>query len=180
MKYFKKLVGKNIYLSPISLDDIDIYTKWLNDLDVTDGLGANSRITSVLSEKNWIDKTLDSKDIVFAIIDIKTDTILGNCGYNKIDNIRRTGNVGIFIGDKNNRGKGFGEEALKLLVGYGFDYLNLNNIDLGVFSFNEAAIKCYKKVGFKTYGVRHEVYNLKGVMYDEVFMEILEKDYRGR
>lgn len=61
----------------------------------------------------------------------------------------RIGTVGIFIGDENNRSNGYGTEALKLLLDYGFNYLNLNNIMLAVKSFNERAIKCYEKVGFK-------------------------------
>ena len=52
-----------------------------------------------------------------------------------------------------------------------FKYLNLNNIDLQVFNFNENAIACYKKLGFKEYGRRHEAYYCNGKYYDEIFME---------
>ena len=63
----------------------------------------------------------------------------------------RIGTVGIFIGDESNRNNGYGAETLKLLLDYGFNYLNLNNIMLTVKSFNERAIKCYEKVGFKEF-----------------------------
>ncbi len=178
MKYFKKLVGKKVYLSPMSLDDAEIYAKWLNDFEVTDGLGSSSRITTVEMEKDWLDSVLKKGEYNFAIIDLETDILLGSCGFNRLDSVRRTGTVGIFIGEKDNRGKGIGTEALSLLIGFGFDYLNLHNIDLTVYSFNEGAIKCYEKVGFKKYGTRHEVYPLKGQLYDVVSMELLEKNYR--
>lgn len=68
---------------------------------------------------------------------------------------------------------------MKLLLDYGFNYINLNNIDLGVFSFNTQAIRCYKKVGFKEYGTRHEAYFLNGKYYDKICMEYLRKDFNN-
>ena len=52
--------------------------------------------------------------------------------------------MGVFIGDKKNRGKGIGKESIKLILEYGFKILNLNNVMLNVFSFNEKAIEAYK------------------------------------
>ena len=94
-----------------------------------------------------------------------------------VNPVCRTGTLGIFIGEQKERNKGYGAEALKLLLDYGFNILNLNNINLAVFSFNKNAIACYKKIGFKEYGVRHECYFLNGKCYDEILMEILRKDY---
>lgn len=178
MKYFKKIVGKKVYLSPMSLEDAEIYTKWLNDFDVTDGLGSSSRITTIEIEKEWLESVSRKGEYNFSIVDLETNLLLGSCGFNRLDSSRRTGTVGIFIGEKNNRSKGIGTEALKLLLEFGFDYLNLHNIDLTVYSFNTGALKCYEKVGFQKYGIRHEVYPLKGKLHDIVLMEILEKDYR--
>lgn len=64
-----------------------------------------------------------------------------------------------------------------LLLDFGFKYLNLNNIDLQVFDFNKNAIDCYKKVGFKEYGRRHEAYYCGGKYHDVIYMEILRKEY---
>ena len=97
----------------------------------------------------------------------------------KIDNINRCAEVGLFIGDEENRNKGYGAEALRLLSDYSFNYLNLNNIQLGVKAFNERAIACYKKVGFKEYGRRREAYFLNGKYYDHVFMDILAREFEG-
>ena len=86
------------------------------------------------------------------------------------------GEVGLFIGEEENRSKGYGTEALSLHVEYGFNYLNLKNIMLKVFSFNKRAIKSYEKIGFKVFGKRTEDYYLNGKWYDEYFMEILRKE----
>lgn len=177
MKYFKKVVGERVYLSPMNVEDTEVYTKWLNDYSVTDGLGMSDRITSLESEKNYIESMNKHGEYQFAIVDKKTNTLIGNGGFSVINNIRQTAEVGLFIGDEEMRNIGLGTEALKLLVKYGFEYLNLNNIMLKVYSFNERAIKCYKKCGFKEFGRRHKVIPMKNVWYDEIYMEMLKEDY---
>lgn len=174
MKYFKKLVGKRIYLSPMNVEDAETYVKWLNDLSVTDGVGSSYRITSIESEKEWIIN--NSNQYQFAIVSLEDDKLIGNCGIQGIDQIRQCAEVGLFIGDEENRNKGYGEEVLNLLLDYSFNYLNLNNIMLKVFSFNERAINCYKKVGFKEIGRRRQSYYIKGSFCDEVYMDMLKEE----
>ena len=180
MKYFKKLEGNKIYLSPLSLDDAELYTKWLNDRKVTDGLNCTNKITNIESEKEWITKSLEKCSYTFAIVLNDNDMLIGNCGIMNYDGINRTATLGIFIGEEENRGKGYGKEAIELLLEYGFNTLNLHNINLEVFAFNENAISCYKKLGFKECGRRHECYFLNGKYHDEIMMEILEDDYRKK
>lgn len=177
MKYFKKLAGKRLYLSPMNIEDSETYVKWLNDISVTDGIGTTYRITSLDSEKDWIKQ--NSNQYQFAIVSLADDKLIGNCGFHGIDQIRQCAEVGLFIGDEENRSKGYGEEVLNLLLDYGFDYLNINNIMLKVFSFNERAINCYKKVGFKEIGKRRESYYLKGKFYDELYMDILKAERKN-
>jgi len=174
MKYSKKIVGTHVYLSPMNVEDTETYVKWLNDFNVTDGLGTSCIITSLQSEKEWIIN--NSNQYQFAIVRLENDKLIGNCGIQEIEQLRQCAEVGLFIGDEENRNKGYGEEVLNLLLGYGFDYLNLNNIMLKVFSFNERAINCYKKVGFSEIGRRRQCYYLKGRFYDNVYMDILKEE----
>ena len=175
MRYFKKLVGERIFLSPMNVDDADTYTRWLNDFNVTDGLGNSSMITTIDSEKEWLKSNTNTYQ--FAIVETDGENLLGNCGLQNIDLIRQAAEVGLFIGDAENRSKGYGTEALNLILAYGFDYLNLNNIMLKVFAFNEVAINCYKKVGFKEIGRRRQSYYKKGDFFDEIYMDILREEY---
>ena len=178
MKYFKKLVGERIYLSPLNIDDTEKYVEWLNDFNVTDGTGRSGSIISLESEKESLLKMLNDKNSGnFAIVNLENDNVIGNCSIHHIDVQDRTATVGIFIGDEQNRSKGYGTEALKLLIDYAFNYLNMNNIMLGVKSFNERAINCYKKVGFKEFGRRRQSYYLNGKYYDDVFMDILKEEF---
>ena len=180
MKYFKKLVGENIYLSPLNVEDAEKYTEWLNDFRTTDGVGRSGQNMTIEAEKAWIEDALNKKDeFYFSIVKMENDELIGNCGLHNISRQNRIGTVGIFIGDEENRSHGYGAEALKLLLDYGFHYLNLNNIMLEVKSFNERAINCYKKVGFKEFGRRRQSYFLNGKYYDDVHMDILAEEFQG-
>lgn len=174
MKYYKKLVGQRVYLSPMRLEDAETYAKWLNDLSVAEKLGTPSNMVSVPGEQEWIRK--NSQDAQFAIVKAENDELIGNCGFNTIDHIHQCAEIGIFIGDEENQNNGYGSEAISLLIDFGFNYLNLHNIMLRVFAFNESAIRCYKKSGFKEIGRRRQAYYLKGRYHDQVFMDIIRSD----
>lgn len=177
--YFKKLEGKRVYLSPMTLDDVNDYTKWMNDRKVTDNIHSTSKVVTTIGEKEWVEKLMSKGGHTFAIVLKENDELIGNCGLMDTDYKDGTSTIGIFIGDEENRGNGLGTEVIDLLLDYGFNVLRLHNINLGVFSFNERAIACYKKLGFKEYGRRHESYFLDGKWHDEIEMEMLESDYRN-
>ena len=172
MKYFKKIEGEKVYLSPMNLEDIEKYVKWMNDFSTTDGLGSSSKVTTFESERAWLINNMDKKEQQFAIVLKETDKLIGNCGSCDINHLHQKGEVGLFIGEEENRSKGYGTEALSLLVEYGFNYLNLKNIMLKVFSFNKRAIKSYEKIGFKVFGKRTEDYYLKILSHLIIWQEI--------
>ena len=177
MKYFKKIEGSRIYLSPMNIDDLEIYTKWLNDCNVTNGIHGTHKMINLETEKEYLNKCLSNGDYQFAIVKKENDELIGNCGIDDISFRDQNGVIGLFIGEEENRNKGYGKEAIDLLLEYCFNYLNLNNIMLKVFSFNERAIKCYKKVGFKEIGRRRKCCYLNGKFYDDVYMDILKEEY---
>ena len=179
MKYFRKLVGEHIYLSPVSVEDAEKYTRWLNDFETTDYTGRSGQIYTIENERKWLEEgTLNKENQIFGIIDLKNDNLLGNCGLHKINPINRTAVLGIFIGEKEERNKGYGTETIKLLLDYGFNYLNLHEIQLEVMAFNKRAIKCYEKVGFKEYGRRRECEYINGKYYDVINMDILKSEFK--
>ncbi len=174
MRYFKKMAGEHIYLSPMNVDDAETYVKWMSDQEVTDKIGSSSRIITVDGEKKWIEK--NAGEYQFAIIRKSDDALIGNCGIENVDQISQTAEVGIFIGDQSDRGKGYGTEVLKLLLDYGFYTLNLHNMMLRVFAFNEPAIHCYKKAGFREFGRRKEAYFAMGKLHDVIYMEAVREE----
>lgn len=178
MKYFKKLLGDNIYLSPRSTEDAEKYTEWLNDFETTDYTGRSGIIYTLEAEKRYLEDSAEKEnEVSFAIIDLEKDKIIGSCGIHQIDNINRTAVLGIFIGDKEERNKGYGTEAIKLLLDFGFNYLNLHSIKLDLMEFNERALKCYQKCGFKEYGRRRKCKFINGKYYDSIGMDILSEEF---
>ena len=177
MKYFKKLCGKHVYLSPMNTEDAEQYAAWLNSAEITDRLGQTANVVSLESEKEWISKNNTGKQ--FAVILQETDTLIGSCGLNRSDPVRRAGEIGIFIGDPENRGRGYGTETVQLLLEFAFNVLNLHSVGLNFFSFNVQAEACYKKCGFRETGRRREAYFCNGTYYDVVMMDILEDEYRN-
>lgn len=176
MKYFKKLVGNNIYLSPRNGEDYEKFTEWLNDFETTDYIGSSSAIMPLLGEKKYFEEHLG--DVAsFTIVTLEDDRPIGAIAIEDINSTRRCGTLGIFIGDKESRNKGYGSEAIKLLLDYGFNYLNLHSIKLNVFDFNKRAIACYKKCGFKECGRLRENYFLNGKYYDTIIMDILSNEF---
>ena len=178
MKYFKKLVGERIYLSPRNTEDYGIFTKWLNDFETTDYLGRSGNLVSLESEKKYLEENSNSQS-AFSIVTIDDDKMIGTVSLENIDNINRTATLGIFIGEKDYRSKGYGTEAINLLLEYSFRYLNLNNIQLNLMEFNERALKCYQRCGFKEYGRRRKCKFVNGKYYDSINMDILAKEFSG-
>ena len=178
MKYFRKLTGHNIYLSPITIEDLEQYTEWLNDLFITTRLGNASDNITINREKEILEALIKDGHN-YAIVEKETDILIGNISLFNINNIHRIAEIGLFIGTSEMRGKGFGPEAMKLLIEYGFKILNLNNIMLNVKEFNENAMKAYEKIGFKEFGRRTECYFTNGKYYDVIHMEILSRNFES-
>ena len=178
MKYFKKLIGERIYLSPRSLEDVEKYTEWMNDFETTDYTGRSHQIMTIEAERKYLEDHID-EEAAFAIVELETDKLIGTIGLENIDHFKRKATLGIFIGDLEYRGKGYGAEAIRLILDYGFNYLNLNNIKLDLIEFNERALACYRKCGFKEYGRRRKCQFVNGKWYDTIEMDILAEEFKG-
>ncbi|MDL2229737.1 GNAT family N-acetyltransferase [Treponema sp. OttesenSCG-928-L16] len=175
--YFKKMAGEKCYLSPVSLEDAEIFTRWLNDEEVTRSLELYSAVITLHGEKEALVSL--SKNHNYSIIDSKSNELLGNCGLMDINHLNRSAEAGIFIGNKNYWNRGYGTEALSLLIDFAFKRLNLHNIMLRVYAFNERAIACYRKVGFKIIGTRREALQRDLKIHDIIYMDILPADFYG-
>lgn len=177
MKYFKKLIGNRIYLSPRNSQDVEIFTKWLNDFQVTDYTGRSGSIVTLEGEKQYLEQTESEEKRQFVIVTLDKDEMIGTVGVEKIDRLNQTGRLGIFIGEAEYRSNGYGTEAINLILEYGFHYLNLNSIQLKVYEFNQRAITCYEKCGFQEMGRRRKANFVNGKFYDTIYMDILREEF---
>lgn len=179
MKYFEKIPGERLYLSPMSEDDAEIYTKWLNDRAVSENLGQYRTIISLSNERSALSR-LSSDGHNYAIVLREGHELIGNISLMEHHPVNRRATLGIFIGEAERRGRGYGAEAIGLILRYGFDTLNLHNVMLQLNSDNLPALACYKKAGFREFGRRRESSYKDGRYVDTVYMEILEGEFRAR
>jgi RimJ/RimL family protein N-acetyltransferase len=160
----------------------------LNDPEVTAGLTLFAPL-SLVNEERWFEQIitlpLEQQPMVIEVSspfeDNPPTTIwspVGNCGFHEIDWRNRSAEVGIFIGDKAYWNKGIGTQVMRLLVGYGFDTLNLHRIWLQVYANNLRAIRSYEKTGFVHEGRKREAEIKQGQYIDLLLMSILDHEYR--
>ena len=181
MPHYKKLVGEKCYLSPCCPEDAEKWAAWDNDPEVTFPLGDEAyTLYSLEAERESIASIQKSHDPVFSILDLVTDEVIGRGMLFDIHRVDRCAMLGIVIGEKAYWNRGYGQDATRLLLEFGFNGLNLRNIMLGVFSFNERAIACYRKVGFQEIGRRRQSRMMGEKKYDEVFMDMLAEEFRAQ
>ena len=177
--YYPFITGEKIYFSPLNKEDyVANMLRWVNDPEVTYHMFmGNLPVTPELLEEEYERITKSKNDVVFAIIDKETKTYMGNIGLYQINWTSRTAEMRRFIGEKEVWSKGFGTEAAKLIVTYGFERLNLNRIWAGNNLENVGSWKSNEKAGFKREGIlRQEIYR-NGKYYDAVRYGILREEY---
>ena len=99
---------------------------------------------------------------------------IGNCMFYGFDSYRQQAELGIMIGDKTYWGKGYGTEAVKLMLNYIFSETNLNRIYLHTLKWNDRARKSFSKCGFK------EAREIKKGEHNFILMEIFKESWEGQ
>ncbi len=172
--------GKKIRLREYREEDIELALSYINDAEVKKLLMPGVPYPLTLEDEyKWFQNISAFHDTYnFAIETLEDEKYIGGCGINRLDWKNKVATVGIFIGDKDYWGKGYGTDAMKVLMKFIFEQMNINKIKLHVYAFNERAIKSYKKCGFTVEGVlRQELYR-DGKYHDEYVMGILRDEYK--
>ena len=169
---------KRVYLDDINKDDMNELYKWFSDSEF---LSTYDYVLPVPMPKEKVDKMisdylLKDSSAVFAVRTLNGN-IIGIAGYDDIIRDNQTATLFIGIGDKNYLGRGYGKEALRELISYGFSTLSLYRIQLNVISFNTPAINLYEKAGFKKEGTMKESVLRNGLRSDLYMYAMLFKDY---
>jgi RimJ/RimL family protein N-acetyltransferase len=103
--------------------------------------------------------------------------LLGDITLSVINWGSRDAFAGIGIGAREFWGKGYGTEAMELILRYGFTELNLRRISLTVFEFNQRAVRSYEKVGFRLEGRQRQFMRREGRRWDILYMGILRQEW---
>ncbi len=115
----------------------------------------------------------------FAVVRQDDHALVGGVVLDQTDGRLRSADFHIFI-DGAYTGQGYGTEATRLMLDYGFGILNLHRVELLVFGFNTRAIHVYEKLGFVQEGMKRQSWYYDHAWHDTVLMSILEDEYRAR
>ena len=146
---------------------------------------ANSGVARMSSEKQaqkWVEKDLEEQSVNqhwFSIRALADNNLLGDIGLYVHDLIARDAFVGIGIGEREFWGRGYGTDAMKVILRYAFTEVNLNRVTLTVFEYNPRGIRSYEKAGFRHEGRARKVLNKEGGRWDMLTMGIRREEWMG-
>jgi len=165
--------GKNICLRSLTKKDFDKTFKWHNDLELKNLTLSHPFPVTDVQEEEWYNSLLkdsSNKNVYFGIEDKSNKELVGIIFLSKINTIHQTCWLGVFLGEESARGKGFGKEAVSLIVDYAFTSLNLRKVSLEVVNTNKNAIIVYKKLGFDIEGKLKNYVWISNNFYDVLLM----------
>ncbi|HLA06683.1 MAG TPA: GNAT family protein [Anaerolineales bacterium] len=158
-----------------------VFTRWNQDSEFMRLLNGEAiRLNSVVANKKWIEKELEEQSpglYPFSIRTLVTDQLIGDLILDVSSWNHREAFVGISISERENWGRGYGTDAMKMLLRYAFTEVNLRRVALAVFEYNPRAIRSYEKAGFRHEGRLRKFLNREGRRWDMLFMSVLREEW---
>jgi ribosomal-protein-alanine N-acetyltransferase len=159
------LEGTLVRLEPFDSAEVtDEYVSWLNDPETFRFLGTKFGQTRATA-REYVEG-VQAPDILCRIVERAQRRHVGNIALHQIHPIHRSAELGIMIGAADARGKGFGREACRLIIEYGFDHLNLHKITAGTVDKNVAMKQVFLGLGFAIEGTLVQQFYLEGAYHD--------------
>ena len=174
MKDYKD-AESGIYLRMMTYEDTEHIIAWRDSENVRRNFIYQAVFTKESHEK-WIQTMIETGKVVQMIIcEIDTDRPVGSVYIRDIEEMHKKAEYGIFIGEDDARGKGYGTAAAKLMIQYCFEELKLHRLFLRVYAENKQAIRSYEKAGFIQEAYLHDDVYVNDRFRDIVLMGIVNK-----
>ena len=173
--------GKRVHLRRIEPEDLDDVMKNWNNLEIRQFLAhaipmSRTKEREILERMSKADPWKDG-DMSLAIEEKSSGEYLGSIGLHRISKQNRNAELGVVILDPKNFGKGYGTDAIKVMLWVGFNILGLESVYLSTFPQNERAQRAFKSAGFKEAGVRRRGIFTMGEFRDIIMMDILKEEF---
>jgi diamine N-acetyltransferase len=173
------LIGQDVHLRPLESGDLPLIRQWANDPQVR-ALTGEVTPMSEAGAADFLERVRSERDRVwFSVVLNQDDRVIGEAGLLRMFPAWRTTDLTLILGDPSAWGKGYGTQAIRLLLDYAFGHLNFHRVAVGVVGFNERALHFYESVGFRREGVERDGYFYDHRYHDFVMMSILEDEYPG-
>jgi RimJ/RimL family protein N-acetyltransferase len=169
-----------VQLRELTLEDVEDRYQWCLDKELTKHLNMPEEYPPFSREEtqNWIKMCINKKNgYEQKAILTEEGKHIGWVDLKNIDKLNKHAELGIAIGDKNYWGKGFGLAAMREMLIWGFNELDLNKIWLRVEVDNVKAIKSYKRAGYVEEGILRQDRLRNGEFVDRLRMSILKQEF---
>lgn len=175
------LDGSLVRLGAMHTSDAAIWARWQQDGEFMRLLDANPAFPrSDAQLADYIREGQRGREhFLFAIRDAPTEDLIGFIELGDVMWSNRNAWLSIGIGEPEYRGRGCGEEAMRLVLRFAFHELNLRRIQLTVFSYNIPAIRLYEKLGFRREGAHREFLERDGQLFDMFLYGLLRREWEA-
>ncbi len=170
------ILGHKTRLRAIEREDLLTFVRWFNDPEVRRYLDMYLPMSKA-EEEAWFEAYLKDDTSRNFAIETEEGELIGTIGWGDLDWKNRSACLGIVIAEKEYWGGGYGTDAVTALVGFAFNEMNLHRIYLSVFEFNDRAIRCYEKCGFRHEGRAREALFRDGKYHDHLLMAVLRQEF---
>jgi RimJ/RimL family protein N-acetyltransferase len=180
MRYGDDLLhGELVKLTAFTREDIAIMSPWYASMELLRYLRPDVAFPMTQEDEvDWFEAMRkDHHTYSFAVRTLAENKLIGGCSAMRINWPMRHCMVGIAIGDPKAQGKGYGTDAMRVLLRYCFMELNLNRVALQVYSYNMRAVNSYLKIGFQQEGVLRETLLRDGAYHNIIMMSILRREW---
>ena len=172
--------GEKVYLSSVEKDDLEQLRNWRNNPEFRKHF-REYRELNMKQQETWFEEKVlkDPTTLMFAIRDIKSNKLLGCCGFVYINWVHKHADLSLYIGweDAYIDEDGYAQESCELLVAYGFNELCLNKVWTEIYEFDEKKEQLYKNFGFQQDGLLRENYWYAGKWWNSRILSVLSKDF---
>jgi RimJ/RimL family protein N-acetyltransferase len=176
-----QLVGRTVVLRPHTPENLAAFRRWYADPEIA----RLTRYQDGPMRRDEIDRffqirAVGTQSLAMAIHIRESGRLIGSCAFSAMDPDNGAAMFHITLGEKDCWGRGYGSEATELMLDHAFGTLGLHRVALAVFSFNERAIRSYRKVGFVVEGRSRQAIFRDGRFWDELHMSVLADEWRAR
>lgn len=174
--------GKLVRLSALDPEEMSTaFAGWSLNSEYVRLLNSSAhRMQSAKSIAKWMEKELAETSPAshyFSIRTLADDKLIGDLGLDVVNWSGHDAFVGLGIGETEYWGKGYGTDAMNILLRFAFTEINLRRVTLNVFEYNPRAIRSYEKAGFRHEGRMRQVLNKEGRRWDMLYMGILREEW---
>lgn len=173
--------GERVRLTAFTKSDAAVMARWNDDAGfqrLLDAMHARPHSAEEI-EKRIEEWPKDERSVRFAVRARADDALIGYVALEDALWSHGVAWLSIGIGDREQWGKGYGREAMALILRYGFHELNLHRVQLTVFQYNERAVALYEKLGFRREGVYREFMQRDGKRFDMYLYGLLRREWEA-